>query len=183
MQGANSSATSRATNQDHPISEEERVSGLDLSSRANSMADNTANNMATNNENQLGFNNNAANNAATNNKNQPGFNNDPDPNNFPWRRQQLPPSTTVVGLVERKNWGQSSPSTTSGASEAYCVGFSSESLRSAPCRRDRTCCTSSPILPQINFFWNFLCGFLHAVQKPFFKASARDARFHIFILK
>jgi len=40
---AASSATSRATNQDHPNSEEESPLGLDLSSRANSTADNAAN--------------------------------------------------------------------------------------------------------------------------------------------
>ena len=67
---AATSAISRATNQDHPISEEERALGPDLSSRADSMADDTANNMA------------------TNNKNQPGFNNDPDPNDFQWKTQQ-----------------------------------------------------------------------------------------------
>ena len=52
---------------------------------------------------------------------------DQDPNHFQWKRQQPPPSAPVVGLVERENFGQSSPLTTSGASEACRVSFSSES--------------------------------------------------------
>ena len=52
---------------------------------------------------------------------------DQDPNHFQWRRQQPPPSTPIAGLVERENLGQSSLSTTSGASAAHHVSFSSES--------------------------------------------------------
>jgi len=61
-----------------------------------------------------------------------------DPNHFQWRRQQPPPSTTIAGLVERENLGQSSLLTTSGASAAHHVSFSSESPtwdpRHTPCR-------------------------------------------------
>ena len=61
-----------------------------------------------------------------------------DPNHFQWRRQQPPPSTPIAGLVERGNLGQSSLLTTSGASAAHHVSFSSKSPtwdpRHTPCR-------------------------------------------------